>query len=474
MKRAVIATAAACALSACAPTTRYVPPVAGAAPEYKENANYKPAKPQDELPRGDWWDLFSDPELTALENQVTVSNQTLKAVEAQYVQARAIVSAARSSLYPQVNAVASALNARTSGNRATSSFHDDYNDFIVGGTVSYEIDAWGRIRNTIESARTLAQASAADLETARLSLHAELAADYFTLRGLDRLRNLLDTAVTAYTRALELTQNRFRGGIASQADVDQAETQLESTRAQAVDVDVQRAQLEHAIAVLIGQPASLVSLPVRQLTSAPPSIPTGVPSELLERRPDIASAERRVASASAQVGITQAAYYPLLMLGGTGGFESKSVGSWLAGLSSFWAVGPSALQTVFDAGRRHAIEEQARAGYTQAVAIYQETVLSAFRDVEDQISTLRVLEQESAIQDRAVDAAERSLTQATNRYRGGVVTYLEVISAQSAALANERTAVGLLIRRMNASVFLLKGLGGGWTRAELPVIAGGH
>ena len=336
--------------------------------------------------------------------------------------------------------------------------------------MSYEADVWGRIRNAVNASRFDAQATAADLEAARLSVHAELAADYFSLRGLERDQELLDSAVVAFERALELTQNRFRGGIVSDADVALAETQLETTRAQAVDLGVERAALEHAIALLVGQPASTFGVAAGPLAGTPPAVPAGVPSALLERRPDIAAAERRVAAANAQVGVATAAFYPILTLSGSGGFESSSFGSWLASASNFWTIGPAALITVFDAGRRRAVADEARAAYAEAAAVYRESVLIAFREVEDQLAALRVLDEEAAVQKRAVDAAERSLTQATNRYRGGLASYLEVTSAQSVALANERVAAGVLTRQMTASVLLMKALGGGWQASTLPQI----
>ena len=292
--------------------------------------------------------------------------------------------------------------------------------------------------------------------------------DYFTLRGIDRDRQLLDAAVESFEKALELTQNRFQGGIASQADVAQAETVLETTRAQAVDVAVARAAVEHAIAVLIGKPASTFSIAVAPLLAAPPPVPAGLPSELLERRPDIAAAERRVAAANAQLGVATAAFYPRLLLSGSAGFESSPLGSLLSGTSSFWSIGPALLVNVFDGGRRRAVSDQARAAQDEATAVYRQAVLVAFREVEDQLAALRILDEEAAIQRRAVDAAERSLMQATNRYRGGLASYLEVTVAQSVALINQRTAVGILTRRMNASVLLMKGLGGGWQIATLP------
>ncbi|HEV3141841.1 MAG TPA: efflux transporter outer membrane subunit [Vicinamibacterales bacterium] len=456
--------------AACAPKTKYVTPTAPIAPAFKENASWKPPQPRDTEVRGRWWELFDDPQLDDLEGRVDVSNQNVRIAEAQFAQARAFVRGARANLYPQVGASPSIAGVQPSGNRAISSFHDAYADFLLLASVSYEADVWGRLHGIVEANRTAAQATAADVEAARLSLHAELALDYFTLRGLDREQALLDTTVAAYERALELTQNRFQGGLASQADVALAETQLETTRAQAVDVASLRAALEHAIAVLVGQPASALALAPAPLTAAPPAVPVGMPSDLLERRPDVAAAERRVASASAQVGVATAAFYPLLTLSGAGGFESSSIASWLAGASNFWTAGPTMFVNVFDAGRRRAAKEQAIAQYDVATAAYRQSILVAFREVEDQLAALRVLEEEARVQDRAVAASERSLTLANNRYRGGVTSYLEVLTAQSAALANERAAVNILTRRMNATVLLLKGLGGGWSVASLPIL----
>ena len=477
MTRSVTRLAATAALSAlfvaaaCAPKTNYSAPAPAPVAAFKENANWKPAEPRDADVRGAWWEMFGDPTLAALEQRIDVSNQTLKAAEAQFAAARASVRGSRANLFPQVASAPAVSTARSSANRAFASFHDPFNDIVAPLDASYEADVWGRLRGIVEAGRTAAQATAADLETARLSVHAELAIDYFALRGLDREQQLLNAAVDAFAQALDLTQNRFRGGLASGADVAQAETQLETTRVQAVDVAVQRAALEHAIALLVGEPASTFSLAPSPLTAAPPNVPVGVPSDLLERRADVAAAERRVASAFAQVGVTQAAYYPVLTLSGAAGFESSSFGSLLSTASAFWIAGPTALVNVLDFGRRRAANAQARAEYDLVSAEYQQTVLSAFREVEDQIAALRVLEQEAAIQDRAVAAAERSLALANNRYRGGVASYLEVITAQSFALGNERAAVNLLARRMTATVLLLKGLGGNWRAASLPTVA---
>jgi NodT family efflux transporter outer membrane factor (OMF) lipoprotein len=464
--------ACACALvSACAPKVKYVPPAAQAAPGFKENAGWKPVEPADATLRGDWWELYGDPQLSALESQIAISNQTLRAAAARFAEARATVSGARAALYPQVGAAPSAGRFQQSGDRAVSSFHDSYGDFLVPASVSYEPDFWGRLHGALDANRALAQASAADLETASLSVHAELAVDYFALRGLDRERELLESAVAAYERALELTRNRFSGGLASLADVALAETQLETTRAQSVDLGVARAALEHAIAVLAGQPPSTFAVTVAPLASEPPAVPAGLPSQLLERRPDIAAAERRVAAASAEVGVATSAYYPILELTGAAGVESSSLTNLVSSVSTFWSAAPQLLVTVFDAGRRRAAAAQARAAYDENIASYQETVLVVFREVEDQLAALRILEEEAAIQQRAVDAAERSLQQATNRYRGGLASYLEVTFAQSVALANERTAVDLLTRRMTASVLLIKGLGGGWDVRSLPRVS---
>jgi NodT family efflux transporter outer membrane factor (OMF) lipoprotein len=457
------------AVSACAPKVKYVQPTVEIAPAFRENADWKTAQPADDVLRGNWWELFGDPDLNALEQQIDVSNQTLKAAAAQYAQARALVRGTRATLFPTVDFSPSAVRAEASGNRPASNIHQAASDFVLPVDVSYEADVWGRIHSAVSASRAAAQASAADLETARLSLHAELAADYFALRGADRDRQLLDSAVESFEKALELTQNRFQGGIASQADVAQAETVLETTRAQAVDVAVGRASLEHAIAILIGKPASALTIAVAPMSEAPPAVPVGVPSALLERRPDIAAAERRVAAANAQLGVAAAAFYPRLLLSGAAGFESSPLGSLLTGTSSFWSIGPALIVNVFDAGRRRAVADQARAAQDEATAVYRQAVLVAFSEVEDQLAALKILDQEATIQRRAVEAAERSLMQATNRYRGGLASYLEVTSAQTAALVNQRTAVGILTRQMTASVLLMKGLGGGWQLTALPM-----
>jgi len=338
----------------------------------------------------------------------------------------------------------------------------------LGLDFSWELDLWGRIRRTVESNQASAQASAGDLESARLSFQAELAQDYFQLRTVDAQKQLLDATVAAFEQSLELTKNQYASGVASEADVVQAETQLKTTQAQAIDVGVQRAQLEHAIALLIGKPASNFSLPAAPLTATPPPIPIGVPSELLERRPDIAAAERRVAAANAEIGVALAAFYPTLTLSATSGFESSSLSQWFTAPSRFWSVGPSISQTVFDGGLRRAQTDFARAGYDASVGTYRQTVLTAFQAVEDNLAALRILEQEAQVQDEAVQGAQKSVTLTTNQYKAGTVSYFNVITAQTIALTDETTAVQIRGRRMSAAVLLIQAVGGGWNVADLP------
>jgi NodT family efflux transporter outer membrane factor (OMF) lipoprotein len=459
-------------IGGCSIGPKYTRPAAQIPPSYKETGNWKPAQPSDAARKDNWWEIFKDPELNSLEEKLSVANQTLRAAQDRFLEARSAVRFARAGEFPLVTAGAAASRQRQSSNRvlrgATSP--SNYSDFVVSGDVSYEADVWGRVRKTVEASRARAQASAADLETVRLTLHAELAFDYFTLRGLDAQKDLFDSTVAAFEKAVELTQTRFQGGLASKEDVELATTQLEQTRAQDIDITAARDQFEHAIAVLIGQSASTFSLPPAALMTFPPAIPLGQPSELLERRPDIAEAERLVEAANVQIGLAKIAYYPLITLSGIGGFESGQFTSWLDGPSALWSVGASTLETVFDAGRRRAVSDQARSAYDGTVASYQQTVLTAFREVEDSLSDLRVLQDESQTQDAAVAAAQRALDQSVNRYKGGLENYLTVITAQSAALANQRTAVEILTRRMTSSVLLVKALGGGWDVSKLPAV----
>jgi NodT family efflux transporter outer membrane factor (OMF) lipoprotein len=461
-------------LSGCAVGPRHSRPSAPVPPDYKETPqNWKPAQPADQTLRGKWWEIYQDTQLNALEEKINILNQSLKAAQAQFAQARATVRYNRADYYPTITAGVSATRDRYSGNRPLNispGTSETANDLVIPVDMSYEPDVWGRVRRTVEAARADAQATLADLESVRLSVHAELAVDYFQARELDAEAQLLDDTVSSYIKQLELTDNRYRGGVASQVDVAQAQTQLETARAQAIDVRELRTQFEHAIAVLIGEPASTFSLPVASLNATPPVIPPGLPSELLERRPDIASNERAMASANARIGIAKAAYFPLFNLGPSAGFESTTIVNWLSGPSAFAYVGASAVVTAFDVGRRRAASDQARAAYDQAVANYQQNVLTAYQEVEDNLAALRLLEDESNTETRAVAAAEHSLALSNNRYRGGVTTYLEVITAQATALGDERTAVQISGRRMVDSVLLIKALGGGWDAASLSAV----
>jgi NodT family efflux transporter outer membrane factor (OMF) lipoprotein len=459
-------------LSGCMVGPKYVQPtVPPPPPAFKETpSNWRQANPQDQLPRGNWWEIYGDQQLNSLEEKIAVSNQNLKIAYEQYMTAQDVVRQARSQLFPALAVQPSGSRNQLSKNRPnfSTTTQSQFSDIVLQGDLSYEVDLWGQVRRTIEAARENAQASAGDLENINLSLHSELAVDYFSLRGLDLQKQLLDATVDDFENALHLTQVRYHGGVASDVDVAQAQTQLETTRAQDIEIGVERSQFEHAIAVLTGQTASTFSIPLSPLVALPPKIPVGVPSELLERRPDIAAAERRVASANAQIGIAIAAYYPQISLAAAGGVESAAIGTVLQGPSALWSVGGSAIETVIDGGRRRAVTQQARDNHASTVASYRENVLEAFQQVEDSLAALRLLEQESTTQQFAVTSARRSVDLSTTRYKRGITTYLEVLTAQSIALADERTAADLMTRRMTASVQLIKALGGGWDRTQLP------
>jgi len=458
------------AVAGCAVGPKYVRPAAEVPATYKEAGDWKTAQPNDQNLGGTWWEIFQDPQLNNLEEQVNVSNQNLKAAEAVYTQSRALLRYDRAAFYPAINGGAAATRNRISNNRPPSLSTDGvtYSDYQIPLELSYEVDVWGRVRKTVEAQRGQAQASAADLATVNLSLHAQLALFYFQARSLDAQEQLLNSTVEQYQQALELTESRFKGGVASEVEVQQASTQLETTRAQAIDVGVLRSQFEHAIATLIGKPPASFTLAALPLTAPPPAIPAQLPSELLERRPDIAAAERRMASANAQIGVAKAAYYPVLSLNAAGGFESGVITTLLSGPSIFWSAGASAAAPIFDAGRRRANLDQAQAAYDETVANYRQTVLTGFQQVEDNLAGLRILEKEAATQQRAVIASQKYLELALTRYRGGITSYLEVTTAQSAALVDEVTAVNILGRRLNSAVLLIQALGGGWDRSALP------
>jgi NodT family efflux transporter outer membrane factor (OMF) lipoprotein len=454
----------------CTVGPNYGRPPVDAPPAYKEASNFKQAAPSDQTAKGKWWEIYQDPQLNALEEQVSVSNLNIKSAQAQFLAARAAVRISRSALFPNATGSLSVSRTDQSQNKAlfSSTEQKDYNDFQIPVDVSYEPDVWGRVRRTVEASRSEAQATAADLASIELSFHAELAMDYFELRGLDAQQQLFDSTVESYEEALKLTKNRYDGGLASAVDYAQAQTQLETTRAQAQDVGVQRSAMEHAIAALIGKPASSFGLPASPLTIPPPPFPAGLPSDLLERRPDVAAAERRVQEANAQIGVARAAYFPLVQLGGSGGFDSAAIGTLLQGPSGFWSLAGAAAETLFDGGQRRGATEQAKALFDKSVDDYRLTVLTSFQEVEDNLAALRILEQEAKTQDAAVAAAEHSLSLSNTRYRGGVANYLEVTTAQSAALLDERAAVDILTRRMAASVLLIKAIGGGWNVSQIP------
>jgi NodT family efflux transporter outer membrane factor (OMF) lipoprotein len=430
---------------------------------------WKPAEPRDETLRGKWWEVFGDKELNTLEDEVNVSNQSIAQAEAQFRGARAAVRIARADYFPTVTATASVTRSQAPTSKAPPGTPTGpVNTFSLPVDLSYEVDVWGRVRRNVESSVASAQASAADLETVKLTMQTEVALDYFQLRGLDTEKDLLDTNVAAYEKALQLTVNRFNQGVASGVDVAEAQTLLETTRAQATDLSVSRAQLEHALATLTGHAASDFSIAPTAGLSPPPAIPAGVPSELLERRPDIAGNERRVAAANAQIGVAIAAYFPHLLLAASGGYESSTLADWFSLPSRFWSIGPSLVATLFEGGKRRAVTEQARAFHEASVAVYRLNVLTAFQDVEDNLAALRILSDEAAQQEAAVAAAEKSLTIARNRYLAGIATYLEVVTAEATALTNERVGVGIRVRRLTAAVNLIKALGGGWHASELP------
>jgi NodT family efflux transporter outer membrane factor (OMF) lipoprotein len=458
-------------ISGCSLAPPYKVPQSAPAPAvYQEQSDWQPAHPMDASPRGDWWAVFHDPMLDELESKAGGANQNIKAAFARLLQARAETRIARGDLFPSLTAAASAQRARVSPNSPTylPGKPTMGSDFNVEADLSYEVDLWGRVRNQVASAKANQQASAADLASLELSIRAELASDYFDIRGDDLQLLLLDQAVSDYEHSLRLTQNLYAGGAAPLGDVAQAETQLENARTQAADMRLQRARLQHAIALLIGENPSSYSLAANPLPPelAPPPLNPGVPSALIERRPDVAEAERRVASANAQIGVARAAYFPQFTLSADAGFNSVHSYNWLSAPSRFWSVGPQLSVPLFEGGRLLAQTDRAKALYLEQVASYRNTVLTAFQDVEDSLVALRQLAQEADTAGRAVAAAQTSLQQAQYRYNAGAVTYLEVSSAETTALQAQLSAVSIEARRMDAAVLLIKALGGGWQAAS--------
>ncbi len=469
-------------LSGCMVGPNYARPNTPIAPAFKESPHAQPmpgdgwalGTPQDAALKGNWWTLFNDAQLSALEVQVDTANQTVKAAEANFRAAREQVKLNRSNLFPTIGTAPTIGAVRDSANQpyfnSTLANNGDGN-FSLPFDLNYEVDLWGRIRRTVTSAREQGQAASADLENARLSLHAELAMDYFDARATDAQIKLVRDTIGAYQQAYDLTQDRFQGGASPQSDVAQAATQLNAARVLATDLGIERTADEHAIAVLIGQPPAKYAMapdPINLQPPVMPEIPGVLPSQLLERRPDIAADERRMASANEQIGIADAAFYPELSLGGQGGFLSSAISSWFTWPSRFWAVGPTFSETLFDAGRRRALVSTASDQYDQTVANYRQTTLTAFQQVEDSLAAMRILENEAQQQHETTASAEQSLDLFNARYEGGVDTFLQVVTSQTAALDNERNDIEIMLRRLDTSVLLIKALGGGWDTSQLP------
>ena len=453
-------------LGACSLGPDYVKPAVQVPAAFKEAQGWKVAQPRDTLPKGKWWEIFADPELNALVEQVDVSNQNIRALEAQFRQAQSLAQQARAGFYPTISGSASVTRSQ-SGTGKAGSVSAPVTMHTLGLNASWETDIWGKVKRSVESGTASGQASAADVQAAKLSAQAALAQDYFLLRVADARKQLLDDTVAAYEKSLQLTRNQYAAGIAARGDVVVAETQYKSAQAQVVDVGVQRAQFEHAIAVLIGKAPADFSITPMAFSPVFPDIPVGIPSDMLERRPDVASAERNAAAANAKIGVAQAAFYPDLTLSATAGFQSSSFANWLSFPSRFWSLGPTLAQTLFDGGLRRAQTEQAIAVFDQNAALYRQTTLTAFQEVEDNLAALRILEQEAQLQDDAVRAARESVAVTTNQYKAGIVSYINVVNVQTIALTNERTALNILGNRLTAAVLLVKAVGGGWDSSRL-------
>ena len=459
-------------LSACTVGPDYQRPTAPVPAQYKEAAGWKVGEPLDAIDRGAWWSIYKDPLLDDLEKQIDISNQNLKAAAAAFEDAQWIVAQARAGFFPTADLNAGAQRSLTGGGSSSSTgvgragFISSL--FSTSGSASWVPDLWGKIRRTVEGDVASAQASAGDLASARLSAQGALASDYLQLRVADELRRLFETAAGYYAESLRITRNQYQSGTADQSAVSQAETLVESTQAQAIATGVTRAQLEHAIAVLIGKPAAEFSIPPTEAMIAVPVIPPEMPSVLLERRPDIAATERLMASANAQIGVAIAAFFPTITLSGDYGTSALTLNRLLATSSRFWSFGSNLVQTVFDAGARNAQVEEARALFDQDVANYRQTVLTAFQQVEDQLAALRILAQQAEVQDKAVAAAFEAARIINNQYLAGTVAYTSVVVADQSALANAETAVNIRQSRLVASAALIQALGGGWDVSQLP------
>ena len=439
-------------------------------PPSPAGGGWQTANPSDGMLKGKWWEIYQDPQLNQLEERIATYNQGLRQALETYLAAQDQVKAAHSALYPTVSAGSSFTHEKNSQHKplATPTTPTSFNDLLLAGSASWEPDFWGRIRRTVEAAHESAQASAADMANVNLSLQAAMATDYFQLRGLDAQIKLLKVTITDQESQLDLTERRLKGGVATEADVAQARTQLETTRAQLVDVGVARAQYEHAVGTIAYYELPDFSIPFSPLDLQLPRIPLGVPSQLLERRPDIAAAERRTAAANAQIGIAVSAFYPTISLTGQGGFESTHGGTWIQGPSALWSLGAQATELLFDAGQRRALTDQAKHQYEAQVSGYKGAIFLAFEDVEDQLSGLRILEEESVAEQKAVDSAQHSYDISNQRYKGGVTSYLEVLLAEATLIQNQQTAINLQTRQFVDSVALVRSLGGGWDVSQLP------
>jgi len=460
----------------CTVGPKYQKPPAQAPAAYKEltpadfskTDGWKQAQPSDNVLHGKWWEMFNDPQLNALEEKVNISNQNVQSAMASYMAARALVKQARSQYFPTLAVDPSIVKSRQGAAASLAVTPGTSTFYSLPFDATWVPDLWGRVRNQVRANTASAQASAADLENIRLTAQAEVAVDYYELRGQDNLKQLLDSTVIAFQESLNLTKALYDTGIDSDEAVAQAETQLETTQAQDTNLGILRSQFEHAIAMLVGEPASTFSIQAEPLKSNPPAIPFGVPSQLLERRPDVAANERLMEQANAQIGVAYAAYYPTLTLSASLGLESRSFTSWFTWPSRFFSAGPSLSETIYDGGLRRATVMQFRAQYDETVANYRQTVLTAFQQVEDNLASLRILSAEIQQQDTAVTSAERNLKIATDRYKLGIDPYLNVITAQTTLLSNQQTAVNLRIQQMTASVQLVEALGGGWDASQIP------
>lgn len=459
-------------LSQCAVGPDYVRPTVPLPHAFKEGIEWKDASPTDDTDHGAWWRAFRDPLLDSLEARVNIDNLNIQVADAQFRQARALVLASRAAFYPSLSAVGGLSRGNTtSALTNVNEMAPPVNAYSLGLDATWEIDVWGRVRRSVESNAASAQATAALLAGTRLSAHATLAQYYFQLRILDTQKDLLEKTADAYEKSVTLTTNRYESGVASKADVMQAVTQLKTTRAQAIDTRLQRAQLEHAIAVLLGrtpEELNLAARPVDPGQTRPPFVPAALPSHLLERRPDIAAYERQVAAANAQIGVARAAYFPVFSLSANGATKGTDHTTVFSAPTRRWSVAPGLSETLFDGGLRSAKSAQALAQYDQTVAAYRQAVLTGVQEVEDNLATLRILDEEARVQQEAVDAALQSLELVNNQYRAGIVAYSSVITAQTTALANQRTAINILGSRLTATVLLIKALGGGWDISQLP------